>query len=381
MNKLILIGNGFDLAHGMKTSYVDFIKWYFKTRIRAGLKREKSDILIQVHINNKYRGITVIKDEELDQWIESWFNNNMDLNRFGEARLDPFGTSTYSYPFVFKVKTELLTKLLLECATARWVDVEAIFYDTLIAILNSTSKTKTIDKEARLKALNESMEALIWLLERYLSSLPQSSINESYITVLREHISTEDLESLTAGTIASSDRFQTPKATLVLNFNYTNTFEQYITREDRFILNTKINYLHGKLGDKQNPIVFGFGDELDKRYPQIENETAKGCFTHMKSFAYLRKSNYQDLVRFVNGEEYQVIILGLSCGLSDRTTLHMIFEHTNCRSIKIYYYHDGTKDHYTETTYEIARHFTEKEVMRRRVVPFTRSLKMPQFDD
>ncbi len=26
LNKLILIGNGFDLAHGLKTSYADFIK-------------------------------------------------------------------------------------------------------------------------------------------------------------------------------------------------------------------------------------------------------------------------------------------------------------------------------------------------------------------
>jgi hypothetical protein len=28
MNRLILMGNGFDLAHGLKTSYKDFIIWY-----------------------------------------------------------------------------------------------------------------------------------------------------------------------------------------------------------------------------------------------------------------------------------------------------------------------------------------------------------------
>lgn len=28
MNKLILIGNGFDLAHGLKTDYNSFIKWF-----------------------------------------------------------------------------------------------------------------------------------------------------------------------------------------------------------------------------------------------------------------------------------------------------------------------------------------------------------------
>lgn len=28
MNRLILLDNGFDLAHGLKTSYKDFIFWY-----------------------------------------------------------------------------------------------------------------------------------------------------------------------------------------------------------------------------------------------------------------------------------------------------------------------------------------------------------------
>jgi len=28
MNRIILVGNGFDLAHGLKTSYKDFIIWY-----------------------------------------------------------------------------------------------------------------------------------------------------------------------------------------------------------------------------------------------------------------------------------------------------------------------------------------------------------------
>ena len=33
MNRLVLIGNGFDLAHGLKTRYEDFIYWYWKQRV------------------------------------------------------------------------------------------------------------------------------------------------------------------------------------------------------------------------------------------------------------------------------------------------------------------------------------------------------------
>lgn len=33
MNRIVLIGNGFDLAHGLKTSYKDFIEWYWEQRV------------------------------------------------------------------------------------------------------------------------------------------------------------------------------------------------------------------------------------------------------------------------------------------------------------------------------------------------------------
>ena len=30
MNRIIIVGNGFDLAHGLKTKYEDFINWYWE---------------------------------------------------------------------------------------------------------------------------------------------------------------------------------------------------------------------------------------------------------------------------------------------------------------------------------------------------------------
>lgn len=43
MNRLVLIGNGFDLAHGLKTSYADFIYWYWKRRILSSYKVRSSE--------------------------------------------------------------------------------------------------------------------------------------------------------------------------------------------------------------------------------------------------------------------------------------------------------------------------------------------------
>ena len=35
MNRLVIIGNGFDLAHGLKTRYEDFINWYWDYRVNG----------------------------------------------------------------------------------------------------------------------------------------------------------------------------------------------------------------------------------------------------------------------------------------------------------------------------------------------------------
>jgi hypothetical protein len=99
----------------------------------------------------------------------------------------------------------------------------------------------------------------------------------------------------------------------------------------------------------------------------------------MKSFGYFKTSNYHDLIRFIEADNFQVFILGHSCGLSDRTMLNMIFEHNNCKSIKIFYYGDEKSNNYAELTQEISRHFSNKGEMRKKIVPFDKSSAMPQI--
>src|SRR5690606_29552327 len=46
----------------------------------------------------------------------------------------------------------------------------------------------------------------------------------------------------------------------VLNFNYTNTFYNYI-REVRsnYFSHVEVNHIHGQINNSNNPIIFGFG--------------------------------------------------------------------------------------------------------------------------
>ena len=77
----------------------------------------------------------------------------------------------------------------------------------------------------------------------------------------------------------------------------------------------------------------------------------------------------------------------MSCGLSDRTMLKMIFEHKNCLYIKPYYYEwtndNGEKgNNYYDIVADISRHFSleNKGVMRNKVVVQSECSALPQVN-
>jgi hypothetical protein len=72
--------------------------------------------------------------------------------------------------------------------------------------------------------------------------------------------------------------------------------------------------------------------------------------------------------------------MGHSCGLSDRTLLNTIFEHNNCRSIKVFYHKkENGLDNYTEIIQNISRHFNKKKLMREKIVNKTLCKPLPQL--
>lgn len=155
-----------------------------------------------------------------------------------------------------------------------------------------------------------------------------------------------------------------------LNFNYTNLYLKYIKSG----VYQKVINIHGQLRDEKNPIIFGLGDEMFKEQHQIQEYNINEFYENLKSIAYLKTSSYQNLLHIVDREEFEVYIMGHSCGLSDRTLLNKLFEHKNCLSIRVFYHQreDGTND-YHDKIINIYRHFNDKSLMRELVVPFDQS--------
>jgi hypothetical protein len=153
---------------------------------------------------------------------------------------------------------------------------------------------------------------------------------------------------------------------LFLNFNYTKNIK---IKFGQLYMSSKLIHIHGELGNHENEIIFGYGDELDDKYQLIEQLNINEYLRNIKSIKYLQTRNYQELLAFIDSDKYQIFIMGHSCGISDRTLLNKLFEHNNCISIKPFYHkkEDGT-DNFTDLMINISRNFKDKTLFRERVV-------------
>lgn len=328
-----MIGNGFDLAHGLKTSYRDFLDWYICKAFNQFCE-EKSYLDKLIEIKNTYTGqfsVFEVKPkcfEDVIKLIEA--NQNQSINYF----------------------SNFFRNLLMSYKSKKWVDVERYYFNKLKFIF---SNPNVHNKEQEVDNLNKEFDFLILQLAKYIKEI------NGIITKIHA-LNIRNLHKLNKVFEASS---QSSKIK-VLNFNYTETvIRKHYAIEDEVI------YIHGRVTDiENNPIIFGYGDESDPVYQNIEDSGENLYLEHIKSFGYFQTNNYHQLLSYIDSEPYVVYIIGHSCGLSDRVLLNQIFEHKNCEKIEIFFHlrKDGT-DNFKEITQEISRHFkpNNKSLMRRRV--------------
>lgn len=405
MNRIILIGNGFDLAHKLPTGYASFINWYWDEWKRKLLSCTQ----------------TTIKDELC---IFSFSYKNTWLNYFHTKMLEY--RSLRGYEFVERLKQDnsliikqcyFLSAICKSIETKHWVDIENEYYNCLKKILNKRES----ERQREIKELNVQLKYLQDMLIEYLASIKVGEINHIkniekiiYSPIYHQDISVSNTQKLvehvvngltcpddqlrfklteykknytdflqicgfrnkiknTSTSVVEQnihanlypEEFFLPDSILMMNFNYTDTARLYLpTSKPDF----EINHIHGKLNNRDS-IIFGYGDELDAEYKTISNLNNNEFLSNFKSIKYLESDRYRKALQFMDAAPYQVFILGHSCGNSDRTLLNTLFEHKNCVSIKPYYFQkqNGT-DNYLDIVQNISRNFTDMKLMRDRVV-------------
>ncbi|MEN5058883.1 AbiH family protein [Sphingobacterium kitahiroshimense] len=368
MNKLIIVGNGFDIHNKLPTKYTDFIIWYLTKCIESSIQSDgKFTDLIELKYNKvsmstDYKKVTDFKD------IALWFIEEFNFEPRNRSR--HFIKDDVVFDFHVTSKSDLFLSLMTHQLERNWVDIEMTYYKILKQCLSLYNiSDKEVFAEKKLEKINSDFEVLKSNLHKYLEIVSRNakvdntfdycaddSIN-SRIIIDNHHLKNLEYDyKETKNTI-------NPKEVTILNFNYTGLPYQLNRRRYNHI------DIHGSVTPQSSPIIFGFGDEIDSDYLEMEKTNNNNFLTYIKSFGYFNDTNYKNLIDFIDSDSYVVYIWGHSCGLSDRTLLNMIFEHDNCAAIKPYYWEKNDKtNNYLEITQNISRHFRNKQKMRNRVV-------------
>lgn len=180
MNRIILIGNGFDLAHGLPTRYEDFINWYWEKwlyNLRTCHYRTLADGLCKFSITTGQ-----------DTWQSLLWQQGYTLN--APKGVD-FVNSILDDKQNFEViQSHLLYRICKSIQDKKWVDIENEYYRLLKESIENPESAGCIPQE-----INKQLQYVLDLLTQYLCSLQLGALayNDSIKIIISESIRIDDV--------------------------------------------------------------------------------------------------------------------------------------------------------------------------------------------
>jgi len=264
INKLFIIGNGFDLAHGLNTRYFDFINFIWekeKEFFINAINNQRIDFKA-FHYNSNLLSIKI----PVSYYRTPGYSFIEDAKGFNYFRdhVDRYPYLNYSMNNEKKIKLSIKNRFIQHISEknslVNWVDIEEEYYYELKYCLNNNN-------DDDIKKLNLDFDSLRSLLKNYLSLEARKEI------ILIPQIIDKLNNILQPELIAGNQTLNNNDHIFFLNFNYTNTDKQYIDYYKKIIPQTiESMNIHGELNNENNPIIFGYGDELDEDHKIIENK-------------------------------------------------------------------------------------------------------------
>lgn len=303
---ILILGNGFDLAHDLKTKYSDFLEYCkekYSTTKTVGVDNSNNflinNVWVKHFLNKKMKG---------DKWIDfekeiyeviiklselPYFNANFNTEKYEDRA---FLISRYYKDFCFDEAKKYFQK-------PESVFLDGCFYVPIKDFIDFLyNQLRDFTKE----------------FEKYLiEKVNYNEIDKKFIVPIKNNTGLR-----------------------IISFNYTNTFERLYDPKSIYADNRpKYVYIHGAIGaSKNSELVLGTQSFDNKQIPVEFNVFKK----HNQRHRYGTIEAYQELLKELK-DPRKIIkptfhIIGHSLDEADHNILRHIFKAKEDSTIKIYYH-------------------------------------------
>ena len=342
--KILLIGNGFDLAHGLPTSYKDFLDFCKMVR----------ELYTYPIIDNEYNQKKLI-DWNTDKTIKSklleCYENSKNCFEYKITTQCKELDELYDC-----IKENVWINYFLEREKSigeNWIDFESEISNVVQAI--ETLKGYIERDEDVLKIKDTKQKTIIYFLKIAKKSL-QDVFNLKRIDGFIEDISIE-LDKLIRSLeiyicefvneidiIKENDDIKTITPDYVLSFNYSNTYERIYGQSKE----VTYDYIHGKADIENNVdtcnLVLGIDEYLeDDKNDKLEFIAFKKFYQRIYKSTDSTYMKWVEQIKKYPEVNHNLFIFGHSLDKTDRDILKLLICNDNVTT-KIYYYRKNKND-------------------------------------
>ena len=342
--KILLIGNGFDLAHGLPTSYKDFLDFCKMVR----------ELYTYPIIDNEYNQKKLI-DWNTDKTIKSKLLECYENRK--NCFEDKITTQCKELDELYDcIKENVWINYFLEREKSigeNWIDFESEISNVVQAI--ETLKGYIERDEDVLKIKDTKQQTIIYFLKIAKKSL-QDVFNFKRINGLVEDKSIE-LDTLISSLeiyicelvseidiIKENDDIKTITPDYVLSFNYSNTYERIYGQSKE----VTYDYIHGKADIENNVdtcnLVLGIDEYLeDDKNDKLEFIAFKKFYQRIYKSTDSTYMKWVEQIKKYPEVNHNLFIFGHSLDKTDRDILKLLICNDNVTT-KIYYYRKNKND-------------------------------------
>ena len=355
--KILLIGNGFDLAHGLPTSYSYFLDFCdkvekiftFQHRLTEMVYKRKflDDWNIDKSIKNKllewYKKSPTNHDELLIELNDN-IRDNIWINYFLEKRKQ-LGQNWIDF------ESEISTVIqVFECVREH-VERRKLMVNTGIEYKTAELARDFVD--FAIKSDKENLQSMYSILTEglidsnfitYLDAfIEKMNINlDKLIRALEIYIS-EFINKIEVS--QKNDDIKDINPECVLSFNYSNTYERIYGQSNKI----EYDYIHGKADITNNVNTCNLVLGIDEYLEECDRDNKLEFLPFKKFYQRIFKSTDSSYMEWVdeirqNSEyPYELYIFGHSLDKTDKDVLELLICNDNVQT-KIYYHRKSNDD-------------------------------------